>query len=62
MDEEEEDEQDSGSGELEEYLVDHSSYIYLLSPEGQCVDFYGKGQEIGDIADSVQLHMLNAGR
>jgi cytochrome oxidase Cu insertion factor (SCO1/SenC/PrrC family) len=48
---------DESEEEDEEYLVDHSSFIYLIGPEGQCVDFYGKGQEIADIAASVKLHM-----
>lgn len=55
------DEDSTGGNEQEEedYLVDHSSYIYLVDPQGQCVDFYGKGQEIEDITRSVKLHMMN---
>jgi hypothetical protein len=41
----------------EEYLVDHSSYIYLVGPGGQCLDFFGKGQEAGHVAESVRQHM-----
>ena len=46
--------------EDEEYLVDHSSFIYLVGPDGQCKDFYGKGQEVQDVVDSIQCHMTNS--
>lgn len=48
---------EDSSGEQEDYLVDHSSYVYLLGPDGQCLAFYGKGQEMEDMVESIQLHM-----
>jgi cytochrome oxidase Cu insertion factor (SCO1/SenC/PrrC family) len=56
------DEEDAAASESEdggEYLVDHSSFIYLMGPDGQCLDFYGKGQEVDYIAESVKLHVLS---
>lgn len=48
---------DESDVEDEEYLVDHSSFIYLIDPNGSCIDFYGKSQDTKDVVASVRKHM-----
>ena len=42
----------------EEYLVDHSIVLYLMSPEGQFLDFFTQRTQIGDIVNKVEAHMI----
>lgn len=48
----------SKANEVEEddddYLVDHSIVMYLVSPSGEFLDFYGQKMLVNDIADKIQ--------
>lgn len=48
---------DEGEEDDGDYLVDHSSFMYLIDPSGECIDFYGKSQHVEDIARSINRHM-----
>ncbi|NXG69701.1 SCO2 protein, partial [Baryphthengus martii] len=40
-----------------DYVVDHTVLIYLLSPDGLFLDYYGRGKSPEQIARSVRKHM-----
>lgn len=40
----------------EEYLVDHSIVLYLVSPDGEFLDFFTQRMEVKDIVDRVIKH------
>ena len=37
-----------------DYLVDHSIYFYLMDPEGQFVEAFGKASTVEDVVAKVQ--------
>ncbi|CAG8815552.1 38853_t:CDS:2, partial [Gigaspora margarita] len=43
----------------DEYLVDHSIFFYLMDPNGQFVDAYGKSTTADGVTDSVKGHIKN---
>ncbi|CAG8613908.1 10190_t:CDS:2, partial [Dentiscutata heterogama] len=43
----------------DEYLVDHSIFFYLMDPNGQFVDAYGKSTTADSVTDSVNGHIKN---
>ncbi|CAG8810488.1 15617_t:CDS:2, partial [Racocetra persica] len=43
----------------DEYLVDHSIFFYLMDPNGQFVDAYGKNTTADSVTDSVKGHIKN---
>ena len=43
--------------EDQDYIVDHSIAIYLLSPDGLFTDYYSRGRSAEQITDSVRRHM-----
>ncbi|NXD88907.1 SCO2 protein, partial [Halcyon senegalensis] len=40
-----------------DYVVDHTVIIYLLSPDGLFLDYYGRSKTHAQIAQSVRRHM-----
>lgn len=44
--------------EDQDYIVDHSTAIYLLNPDGLFTDYYGRGRSAEQIVDSVRRHMV----
>jgi len=45
------------SAEFADYLMDHSSFIYLVSPDGRVIAMYGYGTDAGKIADAIRRHI-----
>lgn len=45
-------------GEGDEYLVDHSIITYLMDPNGEFVEFYGKNSSAAEMAARVEGRML----
>ncbi|KAF9347302.1 Cu-binding protein [Mortierella sp. AD094] len=43
--------------EGEDYLVDHSIFFYLMSPEGEFVDCYAKDHTAEHVSESVKEHI-----
>lgn len=43
--------------EGEDYLVDHSIFFYLMSPEGEFVDCYAKDHTAEYVSESVKKHI-----
>jgi protein SCO1/2 len=40
----------------EEYLVDHSIFFYLMNPDGEFVDVYGKNLDAEQVSTSIIRH------
>lgn len=40
-----------------DYLVDHSIVLYLVSPEGEFLDFYTQRMQVTDIVQKINQHM-----
>lgn len=38
----------------DDYLVDHSIFFYLMDPNGQFVDAFGKASEVQDVVARVK--------
>ncbi|MEK9662713.1 MAG: SCO family protein, partial [Alphaproteobacteria bacterium] len=47
------------SAEFSEYLMDHSSFIYLISPGGDVVAMFKYGTGADAIADAIRRHMAS---
>jgi cytochrome oxidase Cu insertion factor (SCO1/SenC/PrrC family) len=45
------------SAEYADYLMDHSSFVYLISPDGRVIAMYGYGTGAEAIADAIRRHM-----
>lgn len=48
---------DENDDNEEDYLVDHSIVMYLLSPTGDFLEFYTQRATISDIANSIEKYM-----
>ena len=40
-----------------DYLVDHSIVLYLVSPEGEFLDFFTQRMQVTDIVSKIGIHM-----
>ncbi|KAI7868852.1 SCO1/SenC-domain-containing protein [Spinellus fusiger] len=40
----------------EDYIVDHSSYFYLMGPHGQFIECYSRESALEDIISSIRMH------
>jgi len=40
-----------------EYLVDHSIVLYLMSPEGEFVDFFTQRTTVGDVVSKIEKYV-----
>ncbi|CAN8070055.1 unnamed protein product, partial [Agarophyton chilense] len=45
-------------GDDDDYLVDHSIITYLMDPDGEFVEFYGRNTSAGEMAGRVRAQML----
>lgn len=41
----------------QDYLVDHSIFFFLMNPDGQFVDYYGKNASDMEVAQSIRQHI-----
>lgn len=41
----------------EDYLVDHSVFSYLLSPDGECIECYGQNMNAQECYDSIKEYV-----
>jgi protein SCO1 len=46
----------SKSNEGDDYLVDHSIFFFLMDPNGDFKDFYGRNSTVDDIVDGIRKH------
>lgn len=46
-----------GETDGEDYLVDHSIFFFLMDPEGEFVDFYGRNSTADEIVEKVSKHV-----
>ena len=44
--------------DTEEYMVDHSIFFFLSSPEGKFLDYYGKNLTAEEVAARMRLAIL----
>jgi protein SCO1/2 len=45
------------AAETTDYLMDHSSFIYLIAPDGRVVAMFNYGTDAAAIADAIRRHM-----
>ena len=41
----------------DDYLMDHSSFVYLLAPNGRVIAMFGYNHSADDIATAIRAHM-----
>jgi cytochrome oxidase Cu insertion factor (SCO1/SenC/PrrC family) len=42
------------------YLMDHTSFVYLIGPDGKYVEHFESDASVGDLVDALQRHVLAA--
>ena len=42
------------------YLMDHSSFLYLMGPDGKFLAVFGPGSSVRDITDAIRSRLLSA--
>lgn len=47
---------DENENDDEDYLVDHSIVLYLVSPEGEFLDFFTQRMDVKQIVERIQSH------
>jgi protein SCO1/2 len=52
---------DENENDDAEYLVDHSIVLYLVSPEGQFLDFFTQRMEVGEVVERLDKCMKEYG-
>lgn len=48
-----------GGSDSNDYLIDHSIYIYFVDPDGICIDVFGKNKDAEQCANYVLEHIKN---
>lgn len=43
-----------GTGENDDYLVDHSIFVYLMDPQGQFVEAFGQNVEAPEVVEKIR--------
>lgn len=43
-----------------EYLMDHTTFVYLIGPDGKYVEHFESDASVGDLVDALQRHVLVA--
>jgi protein SCO1/2 len=43
-----------------DYMIDHSAYVYLMSPDDKMVEIFGKEETADVIADKIRPHLMAA--
>ncbi len=41
----------------DDYIVDHAIIMYLINPNGEFVDYYGRNKNAKEVADAIEQHM-----
>ena len=45
------------SAEFTDYLMDHSSFVYLIAPDGRVIAMFAYGTDPAKIAEAIRRHM-----
>ncbi len=46
--------------EADNYMMDHSSYVFLMTPDDQMIEIFKKDDTAADMAGKIQGHLANA--
>lgn len=49
-------------GQEEDYLVDHSIFMYLMDPEGKFVDYFGVNLDQKQIVERIRAHLIQTNK
>lgn len=48
------------TGQPGEYVVDHTSFVYLIGPDGEYLEHFESDVSVGDLADALQRRVVAA--
>jgi cytochrome oxidase Cu insertion factor (SCO1/SenC/PrrC family) len=48
------------TGDPGEYLVDHTSFVYLIGPDGKYIEHFDSDVSVDDLVDALQRHVVAA--